>query len=215
MKTTLIHRSVLCLTLLGLTPLALADANQEVARLQTRWAEVNYQLSGKEQVKAFEALADEADQVTAQYPDSAPVWIWSGIIKSTYAGAKGGLGALGVAKQSKADLERAMELDPDALEGSAYTSLGTLYANVPGRPIGFGDEDKAAELLRKALSVAPDAIDTNYFYAEFLRQQKDFDGARTYYLKAQAAAPRPGREVADAGRQQEITAALAALDSRH
>ena len=36
--------------------------------------------------------------------------------------------------------------------GSAYTSLGTLYFKVPGWPVGFGDEEKAEELLRKALA---------------------------------------------------------------
>ncbi|MEZ5491556.1 MAG: hypothetical protein R3F50_14740 [Gammaproteobacteria bacterium] len=188
-----------------------AEVSADVLALQNRWAEVNYQLAGDEQVVAFESLAAKADQVTTQYPDSAEAWIWSGIIKSTYAGAKGGLGALSLAKASRRDLERAMDIDPNAMNGSAYTSLGTLYYNVPGWPVGFGDNKKAEELLSKALEIAPDDIDANYFYAEFKRDQKEYDTARAYYLKAQSAAARPGRELADQGRQNDINQALAAL----
>ncbi|MFW5386410.1 MULTISPECIES: hypothetical protein [unclassified Yersinia (in: enterobacteria)] len=48
-------------------------------------------------------------------------------------------------KDAKVKLELAIKLDANALDGSAYTSLGTLYYQVPGWPIGFGDK-KQAEL---------------------------------------------------------------------
>ena len=191
---------------------ALADVSPEVRGLQQQWAEINYQLQGKAQKEAFDALTDKAEQVVEAHPDSAEALIWSGIIKSTYAGVRGGLGALSLAKSSRRDLEKALKLDPQALEGSAYTSLGALYYSVPGWPVGFGDDDKARELLEKALTIAPDSIDANYFYAEFLQKQKDYDEARDYYKKAQKAGPRMGREIADAGRQSDIRRALAAID---
>jgi len=201
---------VTSILLLGMTLCGsvMADLDSEILQLQQRWAEVNYQLEGKTRITAFEALVGAANNVTAQYPDAAAAWIWSGIIKSTYAGAKGGLGALKIAKQSKADLEKAMQLDAEALQGSAYTSLGTLYFSVPGWPVGFGDDDKAEELLQHALQVNPDGIDSNYFYGDFLMRQKRYAEARQYLVKAQAAAPRPNRQVADAGRQKEIQQAL-------
>lgn len=187
---------------------AMADLDADILQLQQRWAEVNYQLEGKTRITAFESLVGAAEEVTEKYPDAAAAWIWSGIIKSTYAGAKGGLGALKIAKQSKADLEKALELDAEALQGSAYTSLGTLYFSVPGWPVGFGDDEKAEELLQHALQVNPDGIDSNYFYGDFLMHQKRYEEARKYFVKAQAAAPRPNRQVADAGRQKEIEQAL-------
>ena len=202
-------RSITTLLLgLFLSGSALADLDADILQLQQRWAEVNYQLEGKTRLTAFEALVGAANNVTAQYPDEAAAWIWSGIIKSTYAGAKGGLGALKFAKQSKADLEKAMKLDAEALQGSAYTSLGTLYFSVPGWPVGFGDDEKAEELLQHALQVNPDGIDSNYFYGDFLLRQKRYEEARSHFVKAQAAAPRPNRQVADAGRQKEIEKAL-------
>ena len=188
---------------------AQGDAISEVSALQTQWAVVNYQMSGKEQVAEFEALASQADKTTSAYPDSAEAWIWSGIIKSTYAGAKGGLGALSLAKASRRDLEQALEIDPTAMDGSAYTSLGTLYFSVPGWPVGFGDSDKAEELLTKALEIAPHDIDANYFYAEFMRDQKKYQVAKDYYLIAQSSSSRPCRDVADSYRQKDIALALA------
>lgn len=75
--------------------------------------------------------------------------IWSAIIDSSWAGAKGGLGALSLVKQARSDLEKAISIDPNALQGSAWTSLGALYYQVPGWPIGFGDKNKAEEMLKK------------------------------------------------------------------
>jgi tetratricopeptide (TPR) repeat protein len=197
---------------LMLSTSARADLDGDILQLQQRWAEVNYQLKGETQITAFETLIEAASNVTDKYPEAAAAWIWSGIIKSTYAGAKGGLGALKIAKKSKADLEKAMELDADALQGSAYTSLGTLYFSVPGWPVGFGDDKKAEELLLHALAVNPDGIDSNYFYGDFLSRQKRYPESKTYLLKAQAAPPRPNRQVADAGRQKEISQALLELE---
>jgi len=213
MKTTLSFLAILllCLGALGTSQAAAdpsADVMADVGRLQQRWAEVNYQLEGKTQLTAFEELVADADGVAAANPESAAAYIWSGIIKSSFAGAKGGMGAMKLAKASRADLEHAMDIDATALQGSAYTSLGTLYFKVPGWPVGFGDEEKAEELLRQALTLNPDGIDPNYFYGEFLLEQKRYEEAEKALLKAQQAPARPNRELADAGRQEEIKVAL-------
>lgn len=205
MTTRLLIFCVLTLVTLGGYA---ADVSAEVAALQHDWATANYQLTGDAQHEAFADLIARADAAVDSNPTSADILIWEGIIKSSYAGIKGGLGALSLAKQARKSLEKAMELDPDALDGSAYTSLGTLYANVPGWPVGFGNDKKAVQLLTKALEINPDGIDTNYFYADYLLQKKDFEKAEQYFLKAREAAPRANRPVADAGRQEQISAGL-------
>ncbi|MTI63845.1 tetratricopeptide repeat protein [Methylophaga sp.] len=187
---------------------AAADVMNQVAEVQHNWAEANYQLKDKAQKTRFEALLNEADAVVKANPDSAEALIWRGIVQSSYAGIKGGLGALGLAKAARADFEQAMKIDDKALDGSAYTSLGTLYFKVPGWPLGFGDNDKAEALLKKALSINPEGIDSNYFYGVFLLDQRQYKQAEQYLLKAQQAPARPGRPLADKGRQQEIAAAL-------
>jgi tetratricopeptide (TPR) repeat protein len=191
-----------------------AELPNDVFSVQQRWAEVNYQLQGDAKVAGYEELIAQADQVTASHPDSAPAWIWSGIIKSSFAGVKGGLGALGFAKAAKRDLERAMELDANAMQGAAYTSLGVLYMNVPGWPVAFGDKDKAYELLAHALEMAPQDIDANYFMAEYYQKDKDYAQARHYLELAKNAPARVGREVADMGRHGEIDQQLLQLSNK-
>lgn len=184
-----------------------ADVNETLTRLQSRWAEVNYQLPEKQREAAFAELAAQAETEVRNNP-APELLIWRGIILSTYAGAKGGLGALDLVKASKASLEQALAKNDQALDGSAYTSLGALYYQVPGWPVGFGDDDKAQAMLSKALTLNPDGIDPNYFYGDFLYRQERYADARVALLKAQAAKPRLGREVADRGRQAEIQALL-------
>ncbi|WP_333796554.1 hypothetical protein [Rheinheimera sp.] len=191
------------------SPALWADVLSDIAPLQQRWADINYQLDEDKREQAFTELVGTADQVVAANADKAEAYIWRGIIKSSLAGAKGGLGALGVAEESKVDFEKALALDANALQGSAYTSLGVLYFKVPGWPIGFGSDKKAAELLTKALTINPQGIDPNYFYAELLADKRDYSTAMRYLEQAKQAPKRPGRESADAGRQQEIAMLMA------
>jgi tetratricopeptide (TPR) repeat protein len=179
----------------------------ELLSIQQAWAKVNYETpAGDARAQAFDALEKRAESFTKQHPDRAEALIWEGIIESSYAGAKGGLGALGLAKEARGNLEAAIKINPHALDGSAYTSLGTLYYKVPGFPVGFGDHDKAQKLLKRALEMNPDGIDPNYFYGEFLYEQKEYAQALPYLERAAKAPPRPGREVADKGRKAEIAA---------
>ena len=203
-------RHLLMPLLLGLCAApAFANISDELAPLQQRWAEVQYQTPEKARADAFEQLAGEAEQLVQRHADAAEPLIWQGIILSTWAGAKGGLGALALCKQARQSLEAAIKINPAALDGSAYTSLGSLYYQVPGWPVGFGDDDKAEELLKKALALAPDGIDANFFYGDYLMDQGRYGEAVVVLEHAAAAAPRPGRELADQGRQAEIQAKLA------
>jgi tetratricopeptide (TPR) repeat protein len=182
----------------------------QLGHIQEQWAVANYQISSQQQkLEAFEALAAEVHRFSAENPQRAEPLIWEGIVLSTYAGAKGGLGALKLAKKSRAALEAALEIDDKALDGSAYTSLGTLYAKVPGFPLGFGDEDKAQDLLVKALTINPYGVDPNYFYAQYLCDRHECRDALRYLQRAAEAPPRPGREVADEGRHREVMELMA------
>jgi tetratricopeptide (TPR) repeat protein len=183
-----------------------------VARLQTRWAEIKYGLPANAQPAAFEVLAKEADAAVAANPRDAAVLTWRGIVEASWAGAKGGLGALSLVKKAKADFEAALAMDEGVLAGSAHTSLGSLYYQVPGWPVGFGDDAAARDHLQAGLALNPDGIDSNFFWADFLRDQGEDEAAIAAFRKALAAPSRPGREAADAGRRREIEAALAALE---
>jgi tetratricopeptide (TPR) repeat protein len=205
------HLLITLMILRALTSSAFADTVDDVEYIELLWAEINYLLEGDEKETAFELLVAESEIFIESNKESAELLIWSAIVKSSYAGAKGGLGAVGLAKAAKAEFEAAMKIDADALDSSAYTSLGILYHSVPGWPIGFGDSKKAEALLRKGVENNPTGIDNNFFYANFLADEKDYEKAEEYYLRAQAAPPRPGRDMADKGRRAEIDLALKAV----
>ncbi len=191
-------------------PLWAADLETELAGIQQRWAEIQYQLPENQREKAFEGLATEVDGFVARYPDRAEPLIWQGVVLSTYAGAKGGLGGLGLVKDARKSLEAALAIDESALDGSAYTSLGSLYYQVPGWPLGFGDDEKARGYLKKALAINPDGIDSNFFFGDFLLEQGEPERAQAYLRKVLNVPGRPGRDVADAGRREEARQRLEA-----
>jgi len=185
------------------TAYAATGMDASIAQLQHEWAKANYQLPEKSREDALEKLAKQAHQVSASNPGRAEPLIWEGIITSTLAKYQSFMSAGGTAKSARDLLLAAEKIDPNALEGSALTSLGSLYYKVP-RFGSFGDFDKAREYLERALKVSPNGIDQNYFYADFLLERGEYAKSLEYFKKALNAPARPGREDADAGRRADI-----------
>ena len=196
-------------------PLGAAETSPGLTTIQTSWAKINYaDIDSDKKADEFKALIKEAEALVEANPKQADLLIWLGIVQSSTAGAEGGIGALKYAKAAKKNFEDALSIDSHALQGSAMTSLGVLYHKVPGWPIGFGNDKKAEQLLKSALEVNPDGIDSNYFYAEYLFDDGDYKQALAYLDKALQAAPRPERPLADEGRQQEIAALRAKVEAK-
>jgi tetratricopeptide (TPR) repeat protein len=209
--STLKFRRYLAALLLALPALAFAadDMSTELLSIQHAWEQANYATTAPDaKAKSLEELSSRADSLVQRFPGRAEPLIWQGIVLSTYAGAKGGLGALSLVKKSRDSLLAALKLNPAALDGSAYTSLGALYYKVPGWPLGFGDKAKAEEFLRKGLEQNPEGIDPNFFYGELMFEEKKYADSLRYLEKARAAPARPERPLADSGRHAEIEALI-------
>jgi tetratricopeptide (TPR) repeat protein len=202
---------VLLLTLVTARAAAADDLAASLAELRHAWAKVYYQTPQDQQVPQFAGLQDRADALATQHPQAAEPLILKAIILSTYAEAKGSLDALSLVKSARDAALAAAKIDEKADDAGAYTVLGVLYYKVPGWPIGFGNNRRARENLDRALALAPDAIDANYFYGDFLIEQGEKAEARGYLEKALKAPARPGREDEDAGRKREIEKDLARL----
>ena len=188
-----------------------ASAPSDASSIASEWADITYKLPEKERADALKALDERADAAVAARPDDADLLTWSGIVSASYAGAKGGLGALGAAKRARRELEAAMAIDPDALDGGARSSLGTLYDKVPGWPVGFGDDDEAETLLSESATLHPDDVNAQYFWADYLASHDRADEARTVFERAATIPVRPDSRTADEGRQGEIREALQGL----
>lgn len=200
--------AVLCLAS-SMPAWAVDTLSAPVAAVRQGWDQAMYAVAKPQREAALDALSRQAAVARKAHPGDADALIWEGIVLSSLAGERGGMDALGLVKQARKDFEQAIAIDSGALDGSAHTSLGALYYQVPGWPLGFGDDDKARDHLLRGLKADPDGIDANYFYGDFLRDQGQWAQAATALEKALAAPARPGRERADAGRRQQINAALA------
>lgn len=195
--------------------LAWDSGHADLAALEAGWADAMYQTAaGEARQRAMATLAETATAESSAHPDDPALLIWQGIILGSYAGEKGGLDALGLAKRARASLERSLELDPQALQGSAHTSLGSLYYKVPGWPIGFGNRKEARKQLEAALKINPQGIDANYFMGEFLFEAGEYQAAHQHLTTALQAPDRPGRSVADNGRREEIRRLLGVVDDK-
>ncbi len=186
-----------------------------VARVEHEWERIKYQIKDpRVQHAQIEVLARDAAAVAARYPGRAEPLIWEGIAQSEQAAMSSGLSALADAKASRKTFEMAYQLDRTALEAGAPTSLGTLYYRVPGFPIGFGDKAKARHYLVEAVTIAPDSMDANYFYGDFLMTQGEYAQASKVLQHALASSPHPDRPIWDAGRRAEIRALLAKANAK-
>lgn len=204
--------------LAGLSSAALAtpaNLDEAIINLAHRWAKVSYQIPEAEREGAFLGVINEAQQVVKAFPGKAEPLIWQAIVLSSAAKAQGGLGALSKVKEARELLLSAEKINPTALDGSVYNSLGSLYAKVPGWPIGFGDKKKAREYLEKALAINPGGMDPNYFYGDLLAEQGEYVRAVEFLMKALGAPARPHREDADTGRRQEVLALLNNIRQQH
>ncbi|MCZ4295353.1 tetratricopeptide repeat protein [Vibrio sinaloensis] len=192
---------------------SLANANEaQIQTVQKEWALCQYNTQeDKDKQQCLEALISKNNQYLRSNPNDPELKVWLAINKASLAGAKGGLGALSLAEEAKELLEQVIDTSPATLNGSAYTSLGSLYYKVPGWPIGFGDDEKAEEMLKKALEINPKGIDPNYFYGDFLAQDGRKAEAKAYLMKALQAEPRANRQLADEGRKKEIEITMARL----
>ncbi|WP_305096308.1 tetratricopeptide repeat protein [Croceibacterium aestuarii] len=204
-------RLTLAAALLALVAPAYAagSMSQDVKSVNDSWAHITYEVKGSStQTKALDKLADQAAALVAKYPGQAEPLLWQGIVVSEQANRANIFHKLSLATRARDILAKAYSIDPRAADGGAAMSLGVLYYKVPGSPIGFGDDGKARRLLKEALALDPDGLDANYFYGDFLLEQGDKAGAKSYLQKALKARHDPARPAWDAGRRREVAALL-------
>jgi len=145
----------------------------ELLRLSHDWEHVKLQVSDRDdQEKQMASLAQRAGQIAKQYENIPDPIVWVGIITSEQASIANDNGspikALQFAKRARNILEEVEKTNPETMDAGAPTILGVLYDRVPGFPIGFGDKARARHYLEEAIRSAPNGLDANFFYGDFL-----------------------------------------------
>ena len=196
----------------------MAGLETEIRGLYDGWATAHYATKDDgERAAQLETLTARAQRLVKSYPNKAEPLIWEAILESTQAEDAGSRTALRLAEHARDLLLKAEQINPGALQGSIYTTLGALYFKVPGWPIGFGDSAKAEAYLKKALTYNPNGLESNYYYGQFLFTKDRYAESIAALEKAAAA---PMGQVAgkptlgEEGRHREVDTLLAQVRAK-
>ena len=181
----------------------------ELLRLAQDWEHVKLQvIDCGDQERKMTVLALRAGKIAEQYDNIPDPIVWVGIITSeqaTLANENGSpLKAFELAKRARDILEMVEKTDPMTMDAAAPTTLGLLYDRVPGFPMGFGDKAKARLYLQEAVRYAPNALDANYFYGDFLYRQGEQAEAINVFEHALTLPEISDRPMWDRSRRAEI-----------
>jgi hypothetical protein len=200
----------------GIFAAANPPLNSDILHLALDWEHIKFEVeNADEQEKQMAALAERAARFVQQHQTQPEAEIWLGILISEQASMANENGspvkALRLALRARDILEEVEKVDPVALDAGAPTSLGVLYYRVPAFPLGFGDKAKARRLLQEAMTNAPNGLDANYFYGDFLNQQKEYPEATKVLKHALALPAHPDRPIWDRERRLVIQELLAKM----
>lgn len=200
---------------LSIAPLAVHAGALDVYK---DWADVKYGNLEDDKKKAeLIKLETKLDTLIAKEPKNVNAKIVLATVKSTHASLIGGISALPHVKSAKSLFEDAIKIDAKAMDGQAHAILGALYYGVPGWPIAFGDDDKAEEHIQKALQIAPNSIDANFFMGDYWLEDSEYKKAKQALEKTLTLKPRTSHAAytaADKGRLEEAKAKLKVAEEK-
>lgn len=206
--------TIVAILLLTSNLLSANNITPEINEIESQWAKIYYSETSQEQQKHYPGLLIKTRSLAQQYPNSVELTIWQAIIISTNAAFENPFTALESITNAKKILEKAINKNPNALDGAAFVTLGTLYYMSPGWPISYGNQGKAQQLLKKALQINPNSIDANYFYADYLLSQDKANEATKYFKRALEVPSRPEQIYADTQLKKEAAIALKHSEQR-
>jgi tetratricopeptide (TPR) repeat protein len=200
----------LCMTDSGMARAVEAKSlNTDILEIANAWAHVKFDVDNMAlQRKQISALVERASALIQEYPGRAEPVIWKGVLLSEGASMASEdhsmFTARSLAYEARDTLLQAEKMDPTALDAGAPTSLGVLYYRVPSFPIAFGDTDLARKYLEEAVRIAPNGMDANYFYGDFLYNQHDYADAQRVWKHALSIPINKERPVWDKARREVI-----------
>lgn len=191
-----------------------ADLSTALQAIESEWASIYYKLPKSKQEEAFSALLKKAEALSSEFPNEPEPLFWEAVITATNAELQDGFTALKAIHQAKDLLQQAINMNPKTANGSAYVTLATLYYMSPKWPIAFGNDERAEQLFKEALSINPNSIDANYFYGDFLLNNNQQSKAQKYFAIAASLPSRQEQRFADDQLKTEAKMALANVKNR-
>jgi tetratricopeptide (TPR) repeat protein len=178
-----------------------------IDRIAAAWAELKYQAADDPQRRARTlALERETAGLLAASPSSPDLMYWRANVLCFAAELAHSTKSLAMVREARDLLLKAEQLQPQS--SAIKSSLGSIYYEVPGWPISFGNNGKAQRYLAQAVALDPDGMDANFFMGDFLLQRGKAAQALPYLEKAASAGARLPASVLVDGRRREIDEAL-------
>ena len=184
------------------------NLNESLQSIESEWASIYYSTPKQKRGPEYCRLLTKTINLSSHHPKNAEPIIWEAIVKATNADHQDAVSALKAIHEARDLLLKAIEINPQAMSGSAYVTLGTLYYMAPKWPIGFGDEATAEKMLQTALKINPNGIDSNYFYGDFLLSNNRLNEAEKYFKRAIAIPARAEQAYADNHLKEDAKFAL-------
>ena len=141
------------------------------------------------QLEFYEKSVDFAQNAIAANPNGAMGYTRKAIANGRIALFKGPFKAPGLVKQTKADCEKAISLNP--LEATAYYVLGRAHAKVMERPgfvrwaagLGWANIDDAIKNYEKSIELRPNFIMYRLDCARAYVEKDEYGKAREHLMK--------------------------------
>lgn len=157
--------------------------------------------STEEQKKIYDNGVRMGEKMMARFPKSVPIKFWYGANIGRWADAHGFVKAAtsGVAKKLRRVCKKIIDLNPQYQGGGGYRILAQVHFYSPNIPLvmGWPSDDKALELVEKAMNIAPNHPTNRMLYAQILLEfdrDKEAKKHLQYILDMQ---PRPSHTVED------------------
>lgn len=191
-------------------PVAAANTAPALIALEKNWGVLNFVKPSERDEAKLLALAERAKQVADQYVAlRAEALALQALVLSTYADTNRRFSALRAVEKARDALQESIRLKPHhEYIGLAYGLLGSIYYQVPGRPIAWGNKKIGAQYLDQAVKIAPDNLDVIYFYAEYLRLKGAYREAVAYLERGLRLPIHPDRQEVDAARKSSLRVLL-------
>lgn len=121
--------------------------------------------SSEDKMNVFQVGSEAGDRARKLEPNKVEGHYWYAVTLGGWGIAKGILKALSSAGPMRDALTEAIKIDPKYHFAGPYRIRGRLYNKLPGM-ISFGDNEKAADDLSKAISLAPESKLNHVYMAE-------------------------------------------------
>lgn len=157
----------------------LVQTEPENTRLLNLLVEVSFSygdwLEKEEQIKLWEKAQMYAEKAAKLEPYCPHGHYWVAALMGKIGRAKGIIQSLFFMNPMLKRLDYVLELDPDY--SWAYYVLSQMYQQMPPRPLGKGDPQKALTYAQKAWELEPEEAEFSLLYAQLLVKNKKQDKA--------------------------------------